>query len=209
MATRTPMRRFSADVERGARARRRSTDGFSLLETALAVGVGSLLIAILGPILVSTSGAVSYVVQRTVGLNEASRLLDRLRDELHRSSPSHVEVTVASGGDSITLSEARATGATVVWGAYDDDGIFQQDGSIRYRVENGSVVRELLDAAGALVPPSRELVRDLVDDLGGDKGFEVVRNGSVVTITVRVRKKHPDGAQSTRSLTTSVFVSGS
>jgi len=158
--------------------------GFTIVEL-LEGAVILLVILLVGAGLANqASSAWHNVFHDTHAVHGARQGLARVAEDLRRSSAAVVTVD-ASGADADTLTyqlPVGRSGSTVLWGAEDDE-----DWQVRVAVENGRLLRTVLDGAGT--PQNQpQVLATRVDDLfEGTKGFSVTVNGRLISIRVRTR----------------------
>ncbi len=181
--------------------------GFTLLETAMALAIASVLMVVLGNILISSTSSVDYIVVDSITDQEIKKGLNRLLDELQTSSTTVMAVDGSDADhDSATFQTPGAYTGTVSWGAVDVAGVWQTGWSVRYQVVGGELVRRVLNGSGTQVGANELLVR-LVDNLSvGQKGFRITVTGPVVNTVIRIRKTFRDNKSYTKELSSSVFL---
>jgi len=185
-------------------SRRPPRDGFSLLELAIAVALGTTLLAVLGRVLVNTTGSIDYIVKDLVTVQDIKDTVSGIGDELRRSSAATITVTTGSLSDTLTLRVSSGTGASSTYGAEDQSGTFQTGWSIRYRAVGTDLVRDVLNTGGTVV--SSGIVAQHVSNQVGTKALSVVQNGPLYTVNLQIFKSFDDGKTYSKGMQTTVFV---
>lgn len=182
--------------------------GLSLLELAIAVAITSTIAIILGNAVSGSTRSVDLLVKETTASGDLQRVLGRLIDELRRSTPAEIGIESGSLHDTLRFRVAGppVAGEEAKWGAPDASGDWVEGWSSRYRVQDGQLLLETLDAADRPVGEPRLLLAGIDADESGGKAFGVEPSGSVYKVSLRVRRKSADGADVVRGLVTSVFV---
>ncbi len=181
--------------------------GFTVLESAVALGVGAVALLAIGQVLTSATGSTDYLVTESAARAEMQNALGQMQEELQASAPSLVNVTSDSEENSVvTFQTAGPWMGTTTWGAADSSGFWKEDWSARYRVVSSSLIRESIDGNGTIVGAPVVLVRDVDESSTGAEGFTVEQNGSIHTIHLGVRKTFSDGKDHEDSLSTAVHV---
>ena len=157
--------------------------GQTLIETAIAC---VLLVVIYGAGLslsVEARDTWSHLYHDTGALQAVREGLRRLATELAASAPGHVTVTTGEVHDAIEFQvPVELEGDEITWGAEGTAGL-----SVRVAVEDGTLVRRVVDDEGQTVGRPRRLVANVDDLYRGQKGFEVALVDSLCTVRLRVR----------------------
>ena len=156
--------------------------GFTLVElTIVAVIAGVLLLAIV--LLTSTTNDAYNTVSEDTNANFSLRqALNRISDDLRQSSSDMITITSGYDHDSVDLQvPISQEGSTVNWGAAGTVGWH-----VRILVEDGWLIRRVVDGGGIPQRTDEVLARHMDDWLEGEKGFSVVQTDQLYQITVRV-----------------------
>jgi len=181
--------------------RRRPEGGFTLVEIAIVAALmGVLMLGIM--VLTGTTQDAYHTVQQDTDANFSLRqALNRMSDDLRQSSSSIIVITEGSDHDSIDLQvPISKDGSTVNWGAAGAVGLH-----IRIFVEDGWLIRRVVDAGGTPMRTDEVLARNVDDLYLGEKGFRVTESDGLYTITVRVtasRQQHTWRRTETTSIST-------
>jgi len=181
--------------------------GFTLLETAMALAIASILMVVLGNILISSTNSVDTILVDSVTDQEIKKGLNRFLDEAQTSSTSVLTVdTTGADHDAVTLQTPGPYTGTVSWGATDTAAVWQTGWSVRYLVVGGQLVRRVLNGSGTQVGADELLVRFVDNVSGGQKGFRVAVTGPVVNAVVRIRKTFRDNKSYTKEMGSSAIL---
>jgi len=181
--------------------------GLTLIEVAVAMTLGAIVMVILGNILSSTTDSVDSIVVGSVGDQDLKKSLNRFLDEVQRSSTSRLDIDSSDPDhDVITLQTPSNVGGTVSWGAVDATGIWREDWSARYLVEDGRLVRKALNTGLYPVGSDEPFARGVDGLRDGRKGFLVTRNGTVINAAIRVVRSYRSGVDSVKEFDSSVMV---
>lgn len=172
--------------------------GFTLLETAIGLVLGTALMAILGRAVIGTTHSIDYVIQDCVTVRDIQDAVNGIRDELRTSSTT--VITPVYGFPNDTLTFQMSSGG--VFGAEDQNGTFQAGWSLRYFVNGTDLTRQVRDNGGAV--QSSGIIAQRIDTTL--KGFSVTRNGSLYVVQVRIAKTFSDGKSYQKSMQSTVLV---
>ena len=159
--------------------------GFTLIEVAIVgIIVGFLVMSIM-VLTGSTQDAYQTVQEDTDANFSLRRALNRISDDLRQSSTSIIQITEGTDHDSIDLQvPISKVGSTVNWGAAGVVGLH-----IRILVENGWLIRRVVDADGTPMRTDEVLARNVDDLYMGQKGFSVTESDGLYIISLRVTAK--------------------
>lgn len=181
--------------------------GYSLLEVAVAAGLGATLLTVLGNILVSSTASMDYMVKDAITLGDIKETVNTVTSELQNSQKTTITIVPSTNYDTLTLRVyCDPPGVTPPsYGAEDQNGTFNTGWSIRYRVTAPNLLREVLDGGGTI--RWSMIVAEDVDTLsGGLKGFSVVKNGNLYSVNLRINKTFDDQNYYRKSMGSTVFV---
>jgi len=156
--------------------------GFTLMEVAIvAVIVGVLLVTIV-MLTTRTQEAYTTVREDTEANFSLRQALNRISDDLRQSSSDIIHITTGPDHDSIDLQvPISQDGSTVNWGAVGTVGWH-----IRFLVEDGWLIRRVVDSGGIPQRTDEVLARNVDDWFMGAKGFSVAESDGLYQITLRV-----------------------
>jgi len=160
--------------------------GFTAVEM-LEAAVIVLVILLLGATLAGQASAVWHnAYHDTNAVHDARQGLARVAEELRRSSLAVLSVdTSGADADALTYQlPVGRSGSTVNWGAEETEGW-----RVRVAVEDGRLVRTVLDGEGAPQGQPQVLATQVDDAFEDAKGFSVAVNGRLVTAHVRTRAR--------------------
>ena len=181
--------------------------GYSLIEVAIAAGLGATLLTVLGNILISTTSSMDYMVKDTITLEDIKETVNTVTSELQNSQKTSITIVPGANYDTITLQVYRdPPGVTPPsYGAEDQYGTFNTGWSIRYRVTAPNLMREVLDGGGT-IRWSMNVAEDVDTSFSGQKGFAVVKNGNLYSVNLRINKTFDDQKFYRKSMGSTVFV---
>jgi prepilin-type N-terminal cleavage/methylation domain-containing protein len=141
----------------------RSRRGLSLIELLVVIGLVTVLA---GAVFVTSlmGGRLYYSSETSVHIQQQVRqAFDNMVQELRQA-----DGTIATAANQVTFQlalgydlAAPCPNDAVCIGALDEDGVAQEDWSVRYRLNGAQLVREILDDTGALQPGTRVLANDV------------------------------------------------
>jgi hypothetical protein len=180
------------------------TSGFSALETVLAASIFLVLVG--GGYSVVNEGTRSWssITRRT---SRQSRCRDGMRlvlEEMKQGSDFEIDFSDPAADTIRFMLPLTVAGGQVVWGGRElgSEAGAVPGGFVEYRIvkltgANGRVARHLirsvLDDRGRTASTPALIARDVDDLRNGRKGFEVIRNGRLYTVALRVASD-PAGA---------------
>lgn len=181
--------------------------GSTLVETVISAGVFVAVAGFTFAIVRDTSGAVSQQLDASTTRRHADDAHVLLADEVGDADPATFAIDVSDPlGDELVFQLALPeAGDGPVWGARllaDGASVDVAGAFVRYSAEQGShgaqscrLVRRVTDAAGAPLGGEQVVVEALEapDDVLG-KGFTATRAGNLVTLRLRLRRAHAEGA---------------
>ena len=200
-------RSVSRSPQEGHAARRGQEAGVTLIEVAIALALGTVLMGVLGSVLVGTTNSLDYILKDAVSVEDMDDVVNGVRDDLRKTEIGKITIQTGSINDTLIFQERTdpEDDGTYIYGAEDNSGIFQQDWSVRYTVVGTDLVRQLLNAAGAV--QSSGAVAQRVDvTAGGQKGFSVIKNGSLYTVLLTVNKAFDDQKTYSKTMQSTVLV---
>jgi prepilin-type N-terminal cleavage/methylation domain-containing protein len=161
---------------------RHRQSGFTLVEVAIVAAIAGILLIGMAMMVRSTNEAYTTVSEDTDANFSLRQALNRISDEMRQSNTSVVQITSGTDYDSIDLQvPVSYAGSTVSWGAAGTAGWH-----IRYLVEDGWLIRRIVDGTGTVKQTDQVLARNVDVLFGGQKGFSVTASGGLYQITVRV-----------------------
>jgi prepilin-type N-terminal cleavage/methylation domain-containing protein len=177
--------------------RARRSAGFTLLEMIVALTIFSVIGYTL-TMAVDSAGSSHAEMLRTSTASKALRAAsDGLIDELRTTGDARITVTaLGDGNHELTFLQPIQVGGALAWGVGDN-----ADWSIRYTVDplvaadgtlDRQLVRQVLDDLGA-VQSSEVVVHGLKDGLAAPAGFSVVQNGALWQVTITQADHSSDG----------------
>lgn len=186
---------------------RRREAGFSLVETAIVVGLTGVVALTLGNVMLGTTNSVDYLMQDTLGVEEMQDTVNQIKEELRDSLGSSIIVGTGTYSDILDLQEGRAILGTtgMTYGAEGEDGIWRTGCRIRYYVSGTDLVRVLTPISGGPLP-TQTVAQDLDIGTAGVKGFKVVKNGNLYVISLAIKKKFSDGKIAQKTLQSTVHI---
>lgn len=156
--------------------------GFTLIEMAFVAILVSLIT--LGVIMFTQStNDANNSVQEAANVNfSLRRALTLISDDLRQSNATKIVVTEGAEWDRIDFQVPVAyVGSTVTWGAMDT-----ADWHVRILVEDGWLVRRVVDATGTPMRTDEVLAREVDGLFDGQKGFSVTAGEGLYQISLRV-----------------------
>lgn len=173
--------------------------GFTLIEVAIVAAIASILLLGIAMMVRSTNDAYSTVSEDTDANFSLREALNRMSDEMRQSNTTVIQITPGTNYDSIDLQmPVSYAGSAVSWGAAGTQGWH-----LRYLVENGWLIRRVVDGTGTVKQTDQVLARNVDTLFGGQKGFSVTATGGLYQISLRVTAQR--GARTwRRTETTSV-----
>ncbi len=160
----------------------RSNKGFTLLELAIVGLIAGIIFAAAALLMTSTDDAYNTVREDTEANFSLRRALNRVADELRQSASSVITVTAGFNHDQIDLQvPVSKVGDTVNWGAAGQVGWH-----VRVLVEDGVLIRRVVDGSGIQQRVDETLATDVDDFFDGQKGFSVTQNDGLYVIALRV-----------------------
>ena len=161
---------------------RPSQAGFTLVEVAIVAVLSGILLITIMILTTSTNDAYNTVREDTEANFSLRQALNQISDDLRQSSSSIISITPGVDHDSIDLQvPISQAGSTVNWGAAGTVGWH-----VRVLVEDGWLIRRVVDGGGIPQRTDEVLARNVDDWLEGEKGFSVVQTDQLYQITVRV-----------------------
>ena len=165
---------------------RPAAPGFSLVELLLAAAILLVILAVGAALAGQASAIWRNVFHDTHAVHDARQGLARVAEELRRSSAAVITVDAAPADTDVLtyFLPVGRDGSVVLWGA---EGV--AGWRVRVAVEDGRLLRTVLDAAG--VPQGRpEVLATGVDaPFQGAKGFGVTVQGRLFSVRVRTRAR--------------------
>ena len=199
--------RVSRSPQEGHAARRGRQAGVTLIELAIALALGTVLMGVLGSVLVGTTNSLDYILKDAVSVEDIDDVVNGVRDDLRKTETGKITIQTGSINDTLIFQERTdpEDDGTYAYGVEDNSGIFQQGWSARYTVVGTDLVRQLLNTAGAV--QSEGVVAQRVDvTAGGQKGFSVIKNGSLYTVLLTVNKAFDDQKTYSKTMQSTVLV---
>jgi len=173
----------------------------TLIEVAIA---SALMVVIFGAGLtlsVESGDTWNHIYNDSSALQATRDALRLIATELATSHPDQVLIDTGSEYDTLVFRVPVALEEDdIVWGAGGTEGH-----SIRIAVQEGRLVRQVLNADEYPVGPSRLLVRSVDSLHDGRKGFAVSRDDGLCTISLRAVARQ-DGHTWRRQVTTGVLL---
>jgi prepilin-type N-terminal cleavage/methylation domain-containing protein len=156
--------------------------GFTLIELAIVATIAAVLLLAMMLLTSSTNDAYNTVQEDTEANFSLRQALSRVSDDLRQSSTSIIQITSGVDYDSVDLQvPISQAGSTITWGAAGTAGWH-----IRILVENGWLIRRVVDAGGIPKRTDEVLARNVDSLFQGQKGFSVTKTDGPYQITVRV-----------------------
>jgi len=161
----------------------RTTQGaFTLIEILIVAAISTVLLFAVIMLTTSTQDAYTTVREDTDANFSLRQALNRVSEDLRQSSTEMIEITDGYTHDSISLQvPISVEGSTVNWGAAKTVGLH-----INILVEDGFLVRRVVDGLGTPMRTDEILARDVDDMFMGVKGFRVTETDGLYTISIRV-----------------------
>ncbi len=173
--------------------------GFSLLEMVIALAIFSLLMIGIITMTMSTEEAYVTIREDTEANYSLRQALTRISNDLRQSSTSIVVITPGAAHDKVEFQlPISQTGSTITWGAEGQPGW-----RVLIFVEEGMLIRRVVDAEGMKMRMDTILARDVDDLFEGEKGFSITTTFGLCQIALRVTAERK-GRTWRRSETTSV-----
>lgn len=161
---------------------RPSQAGFTLIEVAIAAALSGIILITIVILTTSTNDAYNTVREDTDANFSLRQALNQVSDDLRQSSSSIIGITPGVDHDSIDLQvPISQAGSTVNWGAVGTVGWH-----IRILVEDGWLIRRVVDGTGIPQRTDEVLARDVDNLFEGEKGFTVTAADGLYQITLRV-----------------------
>lgn len=182
------------------RSQRRRERGFTLIEMVIVSGVFGVLATGIFSLLEDANGVYQTTLRSSMARRHCTSVSNGLATEIACANPANLAVDASHPeGDRVTLQlPLSVTNAVVTWGAtehLDRSGTPEAGAFVTYRLVQDparsrlwDLVRHVVDAAGNSLGADEVLVSDVdAVDVRRGKGFQVVRNGDLVTLALRVR----------------------
>lgn len=156
--------------------------GVTLLEVMIAMVVATIIMFTVLQLSRSTQRSWDTVRNDTNANFDLRRAAERIADELRQSAPAQIVVAHPTiDADTVTFKVPVGKALDVVlWGAEGNSGW-----SVQYVVENGQLIRRVLNALAVNAGMDQVLVNHMDNNLGGQQGFWVNLNGTMADIGVR------------------------
>jgi len=159
-----------------------TASGFTLVELLIATVILLVVLAVGAAAAGQASSVWRTVYHDTHAVHDARRGLARVAAEV-RLAAAYVITVDTSGADADVLIyqvPVGRTGASILWGAETVEGR-----QVRMAVEQGRLLRRVLDADGDPQGRPQVLATDVDGLFEGAKAFSVTVNGQLVTIRLR------------------------
>jgi len=156
--------------------------GFTLIELAIVAVIAAVLLLTMVLVTTSTNDAYNTVREDTDANFSLRQALNRISDDLRQSSTSIISVTSGVDYDSVDLQvPISQVGTTINWGAAGTVGWH-----IRILVEDGWLIRRVVDAGGIPKRTDEVLARNVDSLFQGQKGFSVTQTSGLYQVSLRV-----------------------
>lgn len=156
--------------------------GFTLIELLIVSAIAGVLFIAIAHTVRSMNDAYTTVAHDMDANFSLRQALNCLSDEIRQSNASHIVITTGADDDGIDIQlQVSYAASTVNWGAAGTQGWH-----IRYLVEDGWLVRRVVDGTGTVKQTDQVLARNVDAAFDGEKGFSVTANEGRYEIALRV-----------------------
>lgn len=152
------------------------------MELMIVAIIAGVILTTVAALSIRTQEAYTSVREDTDANFSLRRALNRISDDMRQSSSSIIVVTPGTHHDSVDLQVPLSqAGSTVSWGAAGNVGWH-----IRILVENGQLIRRVVDGGGTLMRTDEVLANNVDSLFGVVKGFSVTNTDGLYQISLRV-----------------------